>query len=156
MGTPRKVGPNFIRHVLAQWFASGSGAATVAPDFAANTAVTVFGGTGGFTPGFWCELEKLRFIVGNTDFAGASGTLTFVVRKGSTAGAALITLVIPLASAVRGAVIEASVSAANDGAAQLSPTDKLFITRTATGTVFTTGEGTFQLWARQVPQSRGQ
>ena len=150
---PRETFAAFVRTPIATWF-SGGGAAAVAPDFAANTLVTIFGGTAGFTVPFKCVIEKLRFIVGNADFAGASGTLTFVLRKGSATGTALATLTIPLASALRGAVLEASVAAASDEGAKLVDGDKLFITRTATGTVFTGGEGTWQIIARQRPQAR--
>lgn len=157
MGNPRKVGPNYIRGGRS-WYAAGSGAATVAPDFAANTLATILGGSGGLglVLGHWFEVEKLRFIVGNTAFAGAGGTLTFELRKNSETGSAIVSLTIALASAIRGAVIEAAVTAANDELAKLSPTDSLFLVRTATGTVFTTGEGTWEIVGRQVPQSRGQ
>lgn len=155
MGNPKKAGQGFIRTALATWF-SGGGAAAVSPDFAANTLATVFGGVGGFTVPHWFDVEKLRFIVGNADFAGAGGTLTFVLRKGSATGAALATLTVTLATALRGTVLEASVAAADDETAKLRPTDLLFITRTATGTVFTTGEGTWSILGRQVEQSKGQ
>lgn len=151
---PRKAAPFFTRTALATWFVSG-GAGAVAADFNANTLATVFGGAGGFSPGIFAEIEKLRFVVGSADFAGAGGTLTFVLRKNSATGAALATLTITLATALRGAVLEASVAAADDETAKLRPGDTLFITRTATGTVFTGGEGTWQILARQVPQSKG-
>lgn len=153
---PRKSGgpAAFLRGVIATWFSSG-GAAGVSPDFAAATAVTVMGNTAGLPVAYHTEVEKLRLIVGGADFAGASGTLTFVLRKNGAAGAALATLVVPLASALRGAVIEAAVAAVDDATAILRPGDTLFVTRTATGTAFTTGEGTFQIIGRQVAQSKG-
>lgn len=152
---PRETFPAFIRTTLASWYAAPIGTATVAPDFAANTLVTILGGaTAGLVVPVKCVVEKLRFIVGNTDFAGAGGTLTFVLRKGSITGTALATLTIPLASALRGTVLEASVAAADNEVAKLVDGDKLFITRTATGTVFTTGEGTWEIIARQRPQAR--
>jgi hypothetical protein len=129
-------------------------AATVSADFNANTLATIAGGAGGFTPGFKCEVEKLRFRVGDADFAGAGGTLTFELRKDSATGTALAQLVIPLASALRGVTLEAAVSAANAELAKLSDTSKLFLVRLATGTVFTTASGTFEVLARQLPQAR--
>jgi hypothetical protein len=150
---PRETFAAFIRTPIATWMSSG-GAGAVSADFNANTLATTFGGTAGFTVPFKCTVEKLRFIVGAADFAGASGTLTFVLRKGSATGTALATLTIPLASALRGAVLDANVAAADNEAAKLVDGDKLFITRTATGTVFTGGEGTWTIIARQRPQAR--
>lgn len=155
MGNPKKAGPAFIRNTLLSWYTAALGAATVAPDFAANTLATVLGGVGGFTVPHWFEVEKLRFIVGNTDFAGAGGTLTFELRKNSATGTAIASLTIPLATALRGAVLEASVTAALDETAKLRPTDTLFLVRLAAGTVFTTGEGTWSIVGRQVEQSKG-
>lgn len=150
---PREVFAGWLRTVLHSWSVSG-GAAAVAPDFAAATLVTILGGaTAGLVVPFKCVVEKLRFTVGNADFAGAGGTLTFVLRKGSITGAALATLTIPLATALRGAVLEASVAAADVEAAKLVDGDKLFITRTATGTAYTTGEGTWSIVVRQRPQA---
>lgn len=153
-GTPRVVSPGFVRVAIATWHAIND-AATVAADFAANTLVTIFGGTAGFNSGIWVEIEKLRLIVTGTDFVGGGGTLTFVLRKGSATGTALATLTFVTADAIRGAVLEASVAAAADADAKLRPGDLLFITRTATGTAFTTGQGTWQIIGRQRLQSRG-
>ena len=150
---PRETFAAFIRTAIATW-GSGGGAGAVSPDFNANTLATTFGGTAGFTVPYKCTIETLRFIVGAADFAGASGTLTFVLRKGSATGTAIATLTIPLASATRGSVLSASVAAADNETAKLVDNDKLFITRTATGTAFTGGEGTWQIIARQRPQAR--
>lgn len=152
---PKIAGPNYIRGTI--WRHTNdfvSNAATVAADFNANTLATIAGGVGGFTPGFKCIVEKLRFHVGTEDFAGAGGTLTFELRKDSATGTALASLTIPLATALRGAVLEAPVSAANAEVAKLTDTSKLFLVRLATGTVFTTGRGTFEVVAAQPPQTR--
>ena len=150
---PRETFAAFIRAPLAVW-GSGGGAAAVSPDFNANTLVTIFGGTAGFTVPIKCVVERLQFTVGSADFAGASGTLTFVLRKTSATGTALATLTITLATALRGTTLVGTVAAADNEAAKLVDNDKLFITRTATGTAFTGGEGTWSIIARQRPQAR--
>jgi hypothetical protein len=150
---PRETFAAFIRTPIATWVSTG-GAGAVSADFNANTLATTFGGTAGYAVPYKCVVEKLRFIVGPVDFAGAGGTLTFVLRKGSATGTAIATLTIALASALRGSVLEASVAAADNEAAKLVDGDRLFITRTATGTVFTGGEGTWSIIARQRPQAR--
>ncbi len=155
MGTPVRKAPFFLRGLVASWYASG-GAAAVAPDFAANTLATVMGGaTGGLVPGYHVEIEKLRFIAGNVDFAGAAGTLTFELRKNSITGTAIASITLALAATLRGVVQEGVVSAANNEAAKLFPADSLFLVRLAAGTVFTTGEGQWEIIGRQMPQSRG-
>ena len=131
-----------------------AGAATVAPDFAANTLATILGDTTGFSPGYTCSVEALQFIVGGTDFVGGGGTLTFELRRDSPTGTALASMTVALASAIRGHVFTAKVSAANSTAARLKDSDLLFLVRTATGTAFTTGEGTWSILARQRPQAR--
>lgn len=151
---PRLAGAGFLRQVIMQHVSIATAAATVSADFNANTLQTIAGGSAGFTPGYQCEVEKLRFRVGDTDFAGASGTLTFELRRDSATGTALASLTIPLASALRGAVLEASVAASLANLAKLKDTDKLFLVRLATGTVFTTASGTFEVLARQLPQAR--
>lgn len=155
MGIPRKVGPNYIRSIIAQWSSDGA-ASALAPDFAANTLLTIFGGAGGFKPGFWAEIEKLRFTVGNADATGAAATLTFELRKNSATGTAIASLTITLATALRGAVLEGVVTATLDETAKISPNDTLFLVRLATGTVFTALQGDWSIVARQVPQSKGQ
>lgn len=150
---PRKTGAGFLRSKIMEHVSIATAAATVSADFSANTLATIAGGAGGFTPGFQCEVEKLRFKVGDADFAGAGGTLTFELRKDSATGTALASLTIPLASALRGAWLEASVTAALAETAKLSDTSKLFLVRLATGTVFTTASGVFEVWARQQAQA---
>lgn len=151
---PRESFPAGIRSVILRHEAPFANAATVGPDFNANTLATIHGGAGGYTPGFKCEVTKLRFRVGPEDFAGVGGTLTFELRKGSATGTALASLTIALASALRGAVLEAAVAASAAEAAKLNDTDKLFLVRLATGTVFTTGRGSFEVEAWQRPQAR--
>ena len=151
---PKEAIPSFTRGIVMQHVADFANAATVGPDFNAATLQTIAGGAGGYVPGFVCYIEKLRFRVGPEDFAGASGTLTFELRRDSATGTALASLTIPLASALRGAVLEASVTAANDGISRINDTDKLFLVRIATGTVFTTARGVFEVWARQRLQAR--
>lgn len=152
---PAIKGPAYIRTVIWRHYGDFvSNAATVSADFNATTLATIAGGAGGFVPGYQCEIEKLRFFVGTEDFAGAGGTLTFELRVASATGTAIASLTIPLASALRGAVLEASVSAANAVAARISDTQKLFLVRLATGTAFTTGRGMFDVLARQKPQAR--
>jgi len=152
---PKEAAPAFVRSII--WSHTGdfvSNAATVSADFNANTLATIAGGAGGFIPGFVCYIEKLRFHVGTEDFVGGGGTLTFELRRDTSTGTALASLTIPLASALRGAVLEASVSAANGAAARINDTDKLFLVRLATGTAFTTARGTFSVLARQRLQAR--
>ncbi len=148
---PREFGsPGFIRTRVAEWAVSG-GAAALAPDFAANTALTIFGGTAGYAAGFVHWVEALEFTVGAADFAGAGGTLTFDLRRNSTTGPILATLTIALASALRGVTLRALVT--NPQSARMNDTDVLFLLRKATGTVFTAGEGTWRICSRQRPQS---
>lgn len=151
---PRESFPAGIRVPIIQHNAIATAAATVAADFSANTLATIAGGAGGITVGQKCEITKLRLRVGDADFVGGGGTLTFELRRDSATGTALAQLVVPLASALRGAVLEADVSAANASAAQLKDSDKLFLVRLATGTVFTTGAGMFEVEAWVRPQSR--
>lgn len=149
---PRESFPAGIRSVIMSHTSDFvSNAATVSADFNANTLQTIAGGAGGFTPGFKCEVTKLRFKVATEDFAGAGGTLTFELRKNSATGTALASLTVALASALRGVVLEANASGE---AAKLVDTDKLFLVRLATGTVFTTGRGVFEVEAWQRPQAR--
>lgn len=151
---PRESFPGGVRTVIAQHNSIATAAATVSADFNANTLVTIFGGTAGFTPGQIAEVTKLRFRVGDADFVGGGGTLTFELRKDSATGTALAQLVIPLASALRGAVLEAAVTAALASAARLTDLSKLFIVRLATGTAFTTASGVFEVEAWVRPQAR--
>lgn len=151
---PRESFPGGVRQIIMAHNSIATAAATVSADFNANTLVTIAGGTAGFTPGQQCEVTKLRFRVGDTDFVGGGGTLTFEVRKDSATGVALAQLVIPLASALRGAVLEANVAAAQAAAARLTDLSKLFLVRLATGTVFTTASGIFEVEAWVRPQAR--
>jgi hypothetical protein len=125
-------------------------AATVGPDFNAATLVTIAGGADGFIVRQKCRIKKLLFRVGPENFAGAGGTLTFELRRDSATGGLIASITIPLATALRGAIIESLVLAANAGRAQLKDGDKLFLVRLATGTAFTTGRGTFAVigWVR--------
>ena len=149
---PRVAGPAYQRMILMQHVSEFINAGTVSPDFNANTLQTIAGGTAGFIPGFKCELEKIRFRVGPEDFAGAGGTLTFELRKTSATGQVMGAITIPLASALRGAVVESAITQVEQ--VKLGDTDKLFLVRLATGTAFTTGRGVFEVWGRQLPQSR--
>lgn len=151
---PKESFPGGIRSVIWQHNSIATAAATVSADFNANTLATIAGGTAGFSPGIKAQITKLRFRVGDADFAGASGTLTFELRKSSATGSAIASLTIPLATALRGAVIEALVTAANGALATIKDTDVLFLVRTATGTVFTTASGVFEVEAWQRPQAR--
>lgn len=149
---PRESFPAGIRHSIMSHVSIAVGAGTVAADFAAVTLLTIAGGVAGFTPGIKAEISKLRFRVGDADFAGAAGTCTFELRKNSATGTALASLTIPLATALRGAVIEATANAIE--AVKLRDTDTLFLVRLATGTVFTTGGGVFEVEGWQRPQAR--
>jgi hypothetical protein len=143
-----------IRETIMQHVSWATAAATVSADFNANTLQTIAGGAGGFVVGQKCQILKLRFRVGDADFAGAGGTLTFSLRRGSATGNEIVALTIALASALRGAVLEAVVPAANAQLARVLDTDTLFLVRTATGTVFTTASGIFEVegWVR--PQAK--
>lgn len=149
---PKVSFPAGIRRIIMQHVSIATAAATVSADFNANTLQTIAGGAGGFAPGVNGEVTKLRFRVGDTDFAGAGGTLTFELRVGSATGTALASLTIPLASALRGAVLEANANAIQ--AVKLRDTDTLFLVRLATGTVFTTASGVFEVEAWERPQAR--
>lgn len=151
---PRESFPAGVRQVVMAHQSTATAAATVSADFGANTLATIAGGAGGYTPGQKCEITKLRLRVGDADFVGGGGTLTFELRKNSSTGSAIASLTVALASALRGAVLEALVTAANAELAKLNDTDKLFLVRLATGTAFTTGSGTFEVegWVR--PQAR--
>jgi len=143
-----------IRRILMQHVSIATAAATVSADFNANTLQTIAGGAGGFIPGVKAQILKLRFRVGDSDFAGAGGTLTFELRRGSATGTAIVSLTIPLATALRGAVLEAVVPAANAQLARIVDTDSLFLVRTAAGTVFTTASGVFEVEAWERPQAK--
>lgn len=152
---PRESFPAGIRHNVMQHTADFvSNAATVAADFNANTLATIAGGAGGYVVQYKTQVEALEFDVGTEDFAGAGGTLTFELRRDSATGTALASLTIALASALRGATLRAAVTAANAEAARLKDGDKLFLVRLATGTVFTTGRGTFRVVGWQRPQAK--
>lgn len=151
---PREAFPAGVRNSIIEHISHFANAATVGPDFNANTLATIFGGAGGYTVPYKCQVERLEFSVGPEDFAGAGGTLTFELRKNSATGTALASLTIALASALRGVTLVATVSAANAEAAKLKDNDTLFLVRTATGTVFTTGRGTFRVIVWQKPQSK--
>jgi hypothetical protein len=145
----------FIRGPLWQHMSIATAAATVSADFNANTLLTIAGGANGFTPGVKAVVEKLRFFVGDADFVGGGGTLTFELRRDTSTGTAIASLTIALASALRGAVLEASVAdtATAQQAARIDDTTKLFLVRTATGTVYTTASGRFEVVARQQLQA---
>jgi hypothetical protein len=153
---PRESFPAGIRRTIMQHISIATAAATVSADFNANTLATIAGGAGGFVPGVKARIVKTRFRVGDTDFAGAAGTLTFELRRDSATGTAICSLVIPLATALRGAVIEANVTNTNAAiaAADITDSTKLFLVRLATGTVFTTASGVFEVEAWERPQSR--
>lgn len=150
---PRESFPAGIRCAIFTHVSIATAAATVSADFNANTLATIAGGVGGFTPGFKAIIQKLKFRVGDADFAGAAGTLTFELRRDSATGVALASLTIPLATALRGATLEAPVSAALQAAAAINDLTKLFLVRLATGTVFTTASGVFEVEAWQRPQA---
>lgn len=128
-------------------------AATVGPDFNANTLATIGGGAGGIVVRQKGRIKRIWFDVGPEDFAGAAGTLTFELRKASATGTAIASITIALAAALRGARIESNAIAAAAAQSVLQDGDLLFLVRLATGTVFTTGRGKFgmDLWVR--PQS---
>lgn len=145
---PRESFPAGVRTVVMAHSADIANAATVGPDFNANTDQTI----ASQIVGQKTEIAGFRFRVGPENFAGVGGTLTFTLRKGSGTGTVLATVTVPLASALRGATIEGTL--ANVEAAKLVDTDTLVIQRSATGTVFTTGRGVFEVvgWVR--PQAR--
>lgn len=151
---PRETFPAGIRASILRHVSWATAAATVSADFNANTLATIVGGTGGVSIPQKCEVTRLLFRVGDADFAGASGTLTFELRKNSATGSAIASITIALASALRGVTLEAIVSAANAELAKLKDGDTLFLVRTATGTVFTTASGTFEVEAWVKPQAR--
>ena len=153
---PRESFPAGIRRILMQHISIATAAATVSADFNANTLATIAGGAAGFVPGVKARITKLRFRVGDTDFAGGGGTLTFELRRDTATGTAICQLVIPLATALRGAVLEANVTNTNAAIAAADITDatKLFLVRLATGTVFTTASGVFEVEAWERPQAR--
>ena len=152
---PRISFPAGIRSILMQHLSIATAAATVSADFSANTLATIAGGAAGFVPGVKATITKLRFRVGDTDFAGAGGTLTFELRRDTATGTAICSLTVPLASALRGAVLEASPSTnAQIAASEINDATKLFLVRTATGTVYTTGAGIFEVEGWQRPQAR--
>lgn len=151
---PRETFPAGIREVIARHMSIATAAATVSADFNANTLATIAGGAGGIPVLQKCEVTTLRFRVGDADFAGAGGTLTFELRKNSATGTAIASITIALASALRGVVLETTVTAANADLAKLKDGDTLFLVRTATGTVFTTASGMFEVEAWVRPQSR--
>lgn len=150
---PRESFPAGIRDVIAQHISIATAAATVSADFNANTLATIAGATGGIPVGQKCEVTKLRFRVGDADLAGAGGTLTFELRKNSATGTAIASITIALGR-LRGEVVEALVTAANAQLAKLVDTDTLFLVRVATGTVFTTASGVFEVEAWVKPQAR--
>lgn len=145
---PRESFPAGVRTLLMQHEAPFANAATVGPDLSANTDVTI----ASQIVGQKAEICGFRFRVGPENFAGGGGTLTFTLRKGTSTGTVLATVTIPLASALRGATIEGTLAGVE--AAKVVDTDTLVIQRTATGTAFTTGRGTFEVvgWVR--PQAR--
>lgn len=148
---PKIVIPSFIRTVILSHLSSG-GAAAVSPDFTPTTGATVV--LSAPVP-FKCNVEKFRFHVSSVNFAGAAGTQTFSLRKGNATGSVIVALTVPLATALRGATIEASVAAADQvGAGRLVDGDTLSITNETGGTAFTTGEGIFEVVARQANQAK--
>lgn len=149
---PKESFPAGIRQIVMQHDADFANAATVGPDFNANTLATIAGGAGGYSPGCKVEITKLRFRVGPEDFAGGGGTLTFELRVNSATGTAIASLTIPVASALRGVVLEANALALQQ--AKLRDTDTLFLVRLAAGTVFTTARGRFEVEGWQRPQAR--
>lgn len=151
---PRETFPAGIRAAILRHVSIATAAATVSADFNANTLATIVGGTGGVAIPQKCEVTRLLFRVGDADFAGAGGTLTFELRKNSATGSAIAAITIALASALRGVVLEALVTAANADLAKLKDGDTLFLVRTATGTVFTTASGAFEVEAWIKPQAR--
>ncbi|HEY6013484.1 MAG TPA: hypothetical protein VIU37_05745 [Candidatus Limnocylindrales bacterium] len=153
---PREVFPAGIRRTIFHHSSIPTAASTVSADFNANTLQTIAGGAGGFIPGVKARITKLRFRVGDADFAGAGGTLTFELRRDSATGTAICSLTIPLASALRGTALEANVTNTNAAisAADITDSTKLFLVRLATGTVFTTGTGVFEVEAWERPQAR--
>lgn len=151
---PRESFPAGVRAIIMQHVSHPTAAATVSADFNANTLQTIAGGANGYSPGQKCQVTKLKFRVGDTDSAGAGGTLTFELRKNSATGSAIASLTVALASALRGVTLEALVTAANASLANLRDTDTLFLVRIATGTVFTTMTGDFEVEAWIKPQAR--
>ncbi len=150
---PKESFPGGTRVTVWQHNSIATAAATVSADFNAVTLATIAGGVGGFTPGFKARISKLRFRVGDADFAGAGGTVTVELRRDSATGTALASLTIPLATALRGAVLEALVPASAAAASVINDTTKLFLVRLATGTVFTTASGVFEVEGWQRPQA---
>lgn len=151
---PKESFPGGVRETILQHVSIATAAATVSADLGANTLQTIAGGSAGVLVGQRCQVNKLRFRVGDADFVGGGGTLTFELRRGSATGVAIASITIPLASALRGAVIESDVTAALAAAATLVDTDRLFLVRLATGTAFTTGSGVFEVEAWVRPQAR--
>lgn len=152
---PRESFPGGTRAVIMQHVSIAIAAATVSADFNANTLATIAGGAAGFIPGVKARITKLRFRVGDTDAAGAGGTLTFELRRDSATGTAIASLTVPLATALRGVALEAVPSTnAQIAASEINDLTKLFLVRLATGTVFTTMGGVFEVEAWQRPQAR--
>jgi len=141
---PGVVGPAFIRHEIAVAAPTGT--------FLGTDARVLLDS---FKPGYQGIVERLRFTTGPVAGAGAGGTQTFVLRKGGVAGTALATLVVALADTSVGKYLETAVAAADDQAARFSDTDTLSLTRTVSGTAYTTEPaGTFHISVREQPQKR--
>src|SRR6266542_637021 len=97
---PRETFPAGVRVPIVRHVSIATAAATVSADFNANTLATIAGGAGGIPIAQKAEVTKLIFRVGDADFAGAGGTLTFELRKNSATGSAIASLTIALASAL--------------------------------------------------------
>lgn len=107
------------------------------------------------TPGFRFWIEKLVWVTTNT-IAGAGGSQTFHVRKGGPTGTSVASVNPTVASqATMGTVLEDAVAAADEDAAHLgADTDTLSVTRDASGTSITGGDGILYVVIRQREQAR--
>ena len=94
-----------------------------------------------WVPGFKFRIESMSFVT-QTALAGVGGTQEFVARKGGATGTAIVACNALIANTAVGAFDKTAVAAADrDDAYFRSDTDTLTINRTASGTVFTAGDG---------------
>lgn len=140
---PKEVGPGWIRTLIPFHLTganlSGTGATVVINALAL---------------GFRGVVEKIQMYTVDT-LAGASGSQTFVVRKGSTTGTALATAILTVADhATMGTKLSTAVAVADDDEARFTDTDTISLTRTTGGTAISSGSVDGYIVIRQRPQAR--
>jgi hypothetical protein len=115
----------------------------------AHTAVTAATIVTSAALGFTAEVEEFGFRVLDA-FVGTGGTVTYTLRN--KADAVIATLTLTLATALAATTVKTtSITESN---AIIGDTGTLTVKRTATGTAFSAGSGTFYVKLRQRAQVR--